>query len=99
MKFFGIAGLMAVVIASPLAAQEAPDPADRQVFFGEQHMHTQNSFDGFTVAPHQTWEDAYRFAMGEPITLTYNNVTIQRKTPYDFVAITDHSEYLSLIHI
>jgi hypothetical protein len=89
--------LLGLVCATPAIAQDAPDPDDRQVYFGEQHMHTQNSFDGFTVAPHQTWEDAFRYGMGEPITLTYNGVTIQRRTPYDFVAITDHSEYYGVL--
>lgn len=67
------------------------------VYFGEQHMHTQNSFDGFTIAPHQTWEAAYRYGMGEPITLESAGITIQRRTPYDFVAITDHSEYYGVL--
>jgi hypothetical protein len=75
----------------------APDPADRQVYFGEQHMHTRNSFDGYTIAPLQTWEAAYRYGMGEPITLESTGKTIQRRTPYDFVAITDHSEYYGVL--
>ncbi|MCL7926317.1 MAG: DUF3604 domain-containing protein, partial [marine benthic group bacterium] len=68
--------LLIVTIAMFATSLWAQDPADRQVFFGEQHMHTQNSFDGFTVAPHQTWEDAFRYGMGEPITLASNGVTI-----------------------
>ena len=32
----------------------AADPAKRQVFFGEQHMHTRNSFDAFTAGVKQT---------------------------------------------
>ena len=60
-------------LVTPLAAQvkeSAPDPAKRQVFFGEQHMHTRNSFDAFTAGVKQTWEDAYRFAMGEEVELS-----------------------------
>ena len=92
------ANLLTVLLVTLLAGTAvAQAPADRQVFFGEQHMHTQNSFDGFTVAPHQTWEDAFRYGRGEAITLTYNGVTIQRRTPYDFVAITDHSEYYGVL--
>ena len=78
----------------PAASGQA---AARNVYFGEQHMHTQNSFDGFTVAPNQTWEQAYRYGMGEPITLETTGETIQRRTPYDFVAITDHSEYYGVL--
>ena len=81
----------------PARTPSVADPADRQVYFGEQHMHTRNSFDGYTVAPLQTWEAAYRYGMGEPITLETTGITIQRRTPYDFVAITDHSEYYGVL--
>jgi len=84
-------------VAAPAAAQDAPDPADRQVYFGEEHMHTHNSFDAVTVGVNQTWEQAYRFAMGEKVTLSTTGDTIQRRTPYDFVAITDHSEYFGVL--
>jgi hypothetical protein len=79
------------------AKKKAPDPWERQVFFGEQHMHTRNSFDAFTVGVSQTWEDAYRFAMGEEIALSTTGEKMQRRTPYDFVAITDHSEYFGVL--
>jgi hydrogenase/urease accessory protein HupE len=36
----------------------------KNVYFGEQHMHTRNSFDAFTLGVKATWEDACRFAMG-----------------------------------
>lgn len=80
-------------------AQDKPaaDPAKRQVFFGEQHMHTRNSFDAFTAGVTQTWEDAYRFAMGEEIELSTTKQKMKRRTPYDFVAITDHSEYFGVL--
>jgi hypothetical protein len=72
-------------------------PWDRQVLFGEQHMHTRNSFDAFTVGVNQTWEDAYRFAMGEEIALSTTGQKMKRRTAYDFVAITDHSEYYGVL--
>lgn len=65
----------------------------KNVYFGEQHMHTQNSFDAFTVGVRQTWAMAYEFAIGKPVKLSTTGETMQRKTPYDWVAITDHSEY------
>jgi hypothetical protein len=87
-------------LVTSLAAQNnkpAPDPANRQVFFGEQHMHTRNSFDAFTAGVNQTWEDAYRFAQGEEIALSTTGQKMKRRTPYDFVAITDHSEYYGVL--
>jgi len=69
----------------------------RNVYFGEQHMHTRNSFDAFTVGVGQTWEQAYRFAMGEEVELSTTGEKMKRRTPYDFVAITDHSEYYGVL--
>ena len=47
-----VAMIFGVILVTPLAAQDktpankpAPDPAKRQVFFGEQHLHTQDSPD------------------------------------------------------
>ena len=97
----GIAFLLCFVLTNLTAiAQEtkpAVDPAERQVFFGEQHMHTRNSFDAFTAGVKQTWEDAYRFAQGEEIALSTTGQKMKRRTPYDFVAITDHSEYYGVL--
>src|SRR5210317_1259400 len=69
----------------------------KNVYFGEEHMHTRNSFDAFTVGVTATWEDAYRFARGEEITLSTTGEKFKRRTPYDFVAITDHSEYYGVL--
>jgi len=65
----------------------------KNVYFGEQHLHTQNSFDAYTVGVRQTWAEAYEFALGKKVKLSTTGETMQRTTPYDFVAITDHSEY------
>jgi hypothetical protein len=69
----------------------------RNVYFGEQHLHTQASPDSFAVGNRGTWEDAYRFAMGQEITLTSSGEKIQKSTPYDFVGITDHAEYFGIM--
>ncbi len=90
-----------LLAASAFAAGSAGEPGRvegkanplKNVYFGEQHMHTQNSFDAFTIGVRATWAEAYEFAMGKPSKLSTTGETMQRKTPYDFVAITDHSEY------
>jgi len=88
---------LALAATSPAFAQDAPDPANRQVYFGEQHMHTRNSFDAFTTGVRQTWEEAYRYGRGEEVTLSTTGEKMKRGTPYDFVAITDHSEYFGVL--
>lgn len=90
----------ACLTSIPTFAQDgktAPDPAKRKVLFGEQHMHTRNSFDAFTIGVGQTWEEAYRFAMGEEVQLSTTGQKMKRRTAYDFVAITDHSEYYGVL--
>lgn len=71
----------------------------KNVYFGEQHLHTENSPDAFAAGSRQSWDDTYRYGRGEEVVLktiaTHNK--IQRKTPYDFVAITDHAEYFGMM--
>jgi len=80
------------------AATEA-NPWDRQVFFGEQHLHTRNSPDAFAAGGRQSWDAAYEFAMGKEVTLSTTTTSnkIKKSTPYDFVAITDHAEYFGVM--
>ena len=95
----------ALLSANAFAADSAGEPGRsaggknplKNVYFGEQHMHTRNSFDAFTLGVSATWDDAYKFAKGEEIKLSTNGTPIKRKTPYDFVAITDHSEYYGVL--
>ena len=71
----------------------------KNVYFGEQHLHTSNSPDAFAAGSRQSWDDAYRYAKGEEValnTITSNN-KIKKSTPYDFVAITDHAEYFGVM--
>ncbi len=88
--------MLAQSAGEPGRGQEGPNPL-KNVYFGEEHMHTRNSFDAFTVGVGNTWEDAYRYAMGEEITLSTTGEKIKKRTPYDFVAITDHSEYYGVL--
>ena len=69
----------------------------KNVYFGEQHLHTRNSPDAFVVGTRGTWDDAYKWAMGEEITLSTTGEKIKKSTPYDFVGITDHAEYFGIM--
>jgi hypothetical protein len=69
----------------------------KNVYFGEEHMHTRNSFDAFTIGVNQTWEQAYEYARGKEVTLSTTGEKIKKRTPYDFVAITDHAEYFGVL--
>ena len=83
-------------IGEPGRVQGKVNPL-KNVYFGEQHMHTRNSFDAFTAGVNATWDDAYNFAKGKEIKLSTTGESMKRRTPYDFVAITDHSEYYGVL--
>ena len=84
--------LRIVVLLLPvaLAAQES---GPRFPFFGDLHVHTAWSLDSYVNFNRVGPRDAYRFALGEPVTLSGGRVArIDR--PLDFAAVTEHAEYL-----
>ena len=76
------------------SAEVAVNPL-RNCYFGDLHLHTALSADanffGATLLP----EDSYKFAMGEEV--EYLGQKVKRIAPLDFLAVTDHSEYLGAI--
>jgi hypothetical protein len=97
---FGIA-MLALAALSTLADAQGQNPPQknplRNVYFGDLHLHTMLSFDAFTIGTRTTPDDAYRYAKGEPI--EYGGRKIQRKTPLDFLSVTDHAEYMGVIRM
>jgi hypothetical protein len=102
---FLMVAMLVVVSVSPGVAQSTGEPGRdsdqpnplKNVYFGEQHIHTENSPDAFVVNTRGSWEDAYNYAMGNEITLSTTGEKMKRTTPYDFIGITDHSEYFGVM--
>lgn len=69
---------------------------DTLPFFGELHVHSENSPDAYITGVRSTPEDAYRYAKGEAIA-HISGQSIQNKAPIDFMAVTDHAEYLGIL--
>jgi hypothetical protein len=90
------APLLADSIGEPGRSVKGPNPLNN-IYFGEQHLHTTNSPDAFAFGTRNTPDDAYRFAKGEAIKKSTTGEMIQKKTPYDWAAVTDHSEYLGMM--
>ena len=81
---------------SPIAEYEIiPNPI-KDAYFGDLHVHTENSFDAYTFGTTATPEDAYRYAQGEAISHP-SGYKIQLSRPLDFYAVTDHGIFLGLM--
>jgi hypothetical protein len=64
----------------------------KEAYFGETHVHTSFSLDAYIGGARLTPFDAYRFARGEDVSV--NNVLHNIGRPLDFVAVSDHAEFL-----
>lgn len=76
--------------------QKPGDTATRHAYFGDLHVHTRLSVDAFVFGALGTPDDAYRYARGEPIRHASGKL-IRIRTPLDFIAVTDHAEYLGVL--
>jgi len=86
-----------VILILSLAATTAA-AQERQLLWGDTHLHTAYSSDAYTNNnltgdP----ETAYRYAMGMPVIHPYHKARVQIDTPLDFLAVTDHAEFLGQI--
>ena len=92
-------GLLLVLAATFVVAPAWPQEKnpERNAYFGETHVHTSWSFDAYIFGNTKAGpEDAYRYAMGEPIDHPAGyKVKITR--PLDFMAVTDHAEYAGVV--
>ncbi len=66
----------------------------RNAYFGDLHLHSGYSMDAFAMGTRTTPEDAYKYAMGE--TVEYFGKPQKRIAALDFLALTDHAEYLGV---
>jgi hypothetical protein len=74
-----------------LEAAVAENPL-KDAYFGETHVHTSFSMDAFIGGARITPDEAYRFAQGLDVTL--NGVRHNIGRPLDFVAVSDHAEFI-----
>jgi hypothetical protein len=86
----------AVAPAAPVANLPPPNP-DNNAYFGDVHVHTGWSFDGFTNGSRTTPTDAYAWAQGKAITGS-GGPEMQLKTPLDFYMVSDHAEYMGVFN-
>jgi len=101
--------LASLGLAAPAFAEESPACADRdplrRAYFGDTHIHTALSFDANSQDTRNRPRDAYRFARGEEMGIQpYDGDGqptrfIRLDRPLDFVALSDHAEFLGEMNI
>ena len=80
------------------AAPAARPPAHaRRVFFGDLHIHSSWSLDAWGSGVRAGPEAAYRYARGEAIPHVSGEEIQLAGPPLDFMALTDHAEYLGVV--
>ncbi|MFT5443941.1 MAG: hypothetical protein ACI8W3_002992 [Myxococcota bacterium] len=81
------------LVRMPAPQPHVLQPANplKNVYWGDLHVHTVESFDAVLFGTTATVEDAYRFAKGESLRSPGGEL-MQLSRPLDFVAITDHAE-------
>jgi len=106
MKTSKLLSLYTILLISTLVSAESIGEPGRSsgkinplknVYFGEQHLHTGASPDAFAFGTRNDANDAYEYAKGKAIKNYQSGKMIQKRTPYDWAAVTDHSEYLGMM--
>ena len=77
------------------AADVSTNPL-RDAYFGNFHVHTSYSFDGYTNGSITDPDDAFRWATGEAIPGGGGGGDLKIKVPLDWYAVSDHAEYLGV---
>lgn len=80
--------------AKQVEATVAANPL-KDCFFGDMHLHTSLSADANFLGTNTLPEDSYKYAMGQEV--DYMGQKAKRIAPLDFLAVTDHAEYLGAI--
>ena len=71
-----------------------PPPLERNAYFGDLHLHSGYSLDAFALGTRLMPDDSFNFARGLPV--PFVGKMVKRKAPLDFLALSDHAEYLGV---
>jgi len=91
-----------VAVTAPAAAEATVrcddfEEGQKQVFWGDLHVHTAISLDAYAFGTLAGPEDAFAYAKGEAIEMFGQPERLDR--PLDFTAVTDHAEWMDLMYI
>ena len=78
-----------------LLLHTTPATAERQLLWGDTHLHSSYSADAYLSGNFSADPDtAYRYARGLPVIHPYHGARVQIETPLDFLVVSDHAEFL-----
>ncbi len=87
-------GLLSLTAVPALAQAKNPE---RNVYYGETHVHSSWSFDAFAFGDTVTGpEEFYQYSLGKP-TMHPGGYQVQITKPLDWAANTEHSEYMGMV--
>ena len=69
---------------------------NKNVYFGDLHVHTKHSFDAFIFGTTNTPDDAYKYAKGGTIQHPLG-FDMKLRQPLDFYAVTDHGFFMGMM--
>src|ERR1700688_3197533 len=88
---------LTAAVGAALSTVAYAEPAERQAYYGDLHLHTAYSFDAYVLFGAKVDPDAaYRFARGESV--DFLGGSAKRNEPFDFLAVTDHSENIGVFN-
>ena len=65
------------------------------LYWGDLHLHSKLSADAYILQTRLTSDQAFKFARGETVQAD-NGMPAKLRRPLDFLAVTDHAEYLGI---
>jgi hypothetical protein len=83
--------------AATAATAVAPRPDASRLLWGDTHLHTTFSTDGYVSGPNAIQpEQAYRYARGLPVLHPTLKHRVRIRRPLDFLVVADHSDFAAL---
>ena len=73
------------------------EPGVKNIYWGDLHVHSSFSLDGWGYGTKTTPEQAYNFAKGSSVVLAHGK-EVKLERPLDFMALTDHAEWFNLMY-
>ncbi len=92
--------IVLTVLLGATSIVQASEPAQRQLLWGDTHLHTSTSADVFIFDNRNATADiAYRFAKGQPVESPVTGTIMQLNRPLDFLVVADHAEMLGSVQL